>query len=240
VDGADGAQGIQGIPGVDGADGAPGLPGADGADGADGASSTDANTLFIGSDNDADEASSTLTLGTDGAALVTILESGAVGVGMVPSYELDVNGTTRTKVLKITGGADLAEGFDVVAEPSMVKAGMVVSIDPANSGKLMVSATANDRRVAGIISGAGDVLPGMIMSQIGTAADGEHPVALTGRVYCWVDGAVEPGDLLTTSNVPGHAMAVKNYEKARGAIIGKALTAQRGGRGLVLVLVSLQ
>ncbi len=162
---------------------------------------------------------------------------------MSPSFELDVNGTTRTKVLKITGGADLAEGFDVASSDSPVTPGMVVSIDPKNPGKLAVSVEAYDRRVAGIVSGAGDVMPGMIMSQVGTVADGEHPIALTGRVYCLVDarfGAIEPGDLLTTSATPGHAAKVDDHAKATGAVIGKAMSGLSEGRGLVLVLVSLQ
>jgi hypothetical protein len=62
-------------------------------------------------------------------------------------------------------------------------------------------------------------------------------------VYCKVDasyGAIEPGDLLTTSPTTGHAMKVRDHGKASGAILGKAMTALDSGRGLVLVLVSLQ
>ena len=58
----------------------------------------------------------------------------------------------------------------------------------------------------------------MLMRQSGSAADGEHPVALTGRVYCWADASsnpVKPGDLLTTSDTPGHAMKVTDYAKAQ-------------------------
>jgi hypothetical protein len=83
----------------------------------------------------------------------------------------------------------------------------------------------------------------MMMSQTGTLADGQHPVALSGRVYCWVDasrGAIKPGDLLTTSSTPGHAMKATNAARAQGAIIGKAMTGLKSGRGLVLVLVNLQ
>src|SRR5262249_42370194 len=103
----------------------------------------------------------------------------------------------------------------------------VVAIDAENPGKLVVSTQAYDRRVAGILSGAGGVQPGMMMGQSGTRADGDHPVALTGRVYVWADasnGPITPGDLLTTSNVPGHAMKVTDYSKAPGATIGKAMT----------------
>ena len=83
----------------------------------------------------------------------------------------------------------------------------------------------------------------MLMGQTYSIADGNHPVALTGRVYCWADassGPIEPGDLLTTSNTSGHAMKVTNYIKAQGAIIGKAMTGLKQGKGLVLVLVALQ
>jgi hypothetical protein len=119
---------------------------------------------------------------------------------------------------------------------------MVVSIDPANPGKLAVSREAYDHKVAGIISGANGVNPGMVMGQQGNdAASGATPVALTGRVYCYVDAdiaPVHPGDLLTTSATPGHAMKADPAQSA-GATIGKAMTALESGKGLVLVLVNL-
>src|SRR5262249_54825602 len=122
--------------------------------------------------------------------------------------------------------------------------GMVVSIDPTRPGELRLSTQAYDRTVAGVISGAGGVHTGLMLRQTESIADGAHPVALTGRVWCWVDadsaGSVQPGDLLTTSDTPGHAMKVSDRPRAGGAIIGKAMTALERGRGLVLVLVSLQ
>ena len=36
--------------------------------------------------------------------------------------------------------------------------------------------------------------------------------------------AIEPGDRLTTSDTPGHAMKVLREDVAMGAIIGKAMT----------------
>lgn len=174
------------------------------------------------------------------------------GTAVSPAnYDLSISdtGVTSVRVLQITGGADFAENFDVNAAPTAssetakVEAGMVVSIDPTSPGKLALSAQAYDRRVAGIISGAGGVNPGMTLRQEGTLANGKQPVALSGRVYCWVDasqGAVEPGDLLTTSATLGHAMKVMDAAKAQGAIIGKAMTSLKEGKGLVLVLVTLQ
>jgi len=171
-------------------------------------------------------------MGTDGVAKV-ILQADNGGEGRV-----------TTEVLTITGGSDLSEQFDINAINEQLKPGMLVSIDPKNAGELILSTKAFDRTAAGVISGAGGVKTGMLMGQHGTKADGKHPVALTGRVYCWVDadaaGAVEPGDLITTSDTPGHGMKVIDHAKAAGAIIGKAMTSLDKGKGLVLVLVSLQ
>jgi hypothetical protein len=163
----------------------------------------------------------------------------------------DFAGRTRTRVLEITGGSDFSESFDInlpeeaapASDLASLRPGLVVSIDPAAPGKLTLTTQAYDRRVAGVISGAGGVKPGMVMSQEGTLANGKYPVALNGRVYCWADaslGAIEPGDLLTSSGAAGHAMKVTDAARAQGAIIGKAMTGLKEGKGLVLVLVTLQ
>ncbi len=68
-------------------------------------------------------------------------------------------------------------------------------------------------------------------------------MALTGRVYVQADtsnGAIKPGDMLTTSGTPGRAMKVSDHLRAQGAILGKAMTGLRIGNGMVLVLVTLQ
>lgn len=166
---------------------------------------------------------------------------GSVGL----TLQADVGGESKvtTQVLQITGGSDLSEQFDIKAGRETLQPGMLVCIDSEHPGQLITSTKAYDRTVAGVMSGAGGVKPGMLMGQQGTAADGKHPVALSGRVYCEADasnGPIHPGDLLTTSNTPGHAMKVTDYPKAQGAIIGKAMSSLDKGQGLVLVLVSLQ
>ncbi len=151
-------------------------------------------------------------------------------------------------VLQITGGSDLAEPAhvsDVGLGAEAIQPGMVVSIDPANPGKLVLATEAYDRKVAGVISGAGGVQPGMIMKQEGhPVSEGEHPIAMAGKVYVWCDadagGPIQPGDRLTTSATPGHAMKVTNNDKGIGAVVGKAMTELKQGKGLVLLLVQPQ
>jgi hypothetical protein len=123
---------------------------------------------------------------------------------------------------------------------------MVVSIntDSNHPGEMRIASRAYDRTVSGIISGANGVNPGVVLRQTGSLADGTLPIACTGRVWCFCDadanGAIAQGDLLTTSATPGHAMRVTDFHQAQGAILGKALTPLLHGKGVVLVLVTLQ
>jgi hypothetical protein len=163
--------------------------------------------------------------------------------GSAWQFWVDNAGVTHTKVLEILGGSDLSEKFDVRDEPEAVEPGTVVSIDPDHEGRLLVAREPYDRRVAGVISGAGGVRTGMLMGQQGSVADGDHPVALTGRVYCratTANGPIRPGDLLTTSDLPGHAMRADDPLRAQGAVLGKAMGSLEQGEGLVLILVGLQ
>jgi hypothetical protein len=118
----------------------------------------------------------------------------------------------------------------------------VVVIDDAHPGQLKLSDRAYDTRVAGIVSGANGIKPGLALHQEGVVQGGQH-VALTGRVYALADATsspIRPGDLLTTSDSPGHVMKSADRERGTGAILGKAMTGLEGGKGMVLVLVSLQ
>ena len=144
-----------------------------------------------------------------------------------------------TTILELGEGLDFAEGFDN-ADNQAIEPGTVVSIDQDNPGKLCVSLIAYDNRVAGIVAGANNLGTGVRLG--GDRFDID--VALAGRVYCKVDATnagIEPGDLLTTSATPGYAMKAVDYDRARGAILGKAMQRlKQGQKGQILVLVTLQ
>ena len=174
--------------------------------------------------------------------------AGAYGVYGVSAHGYGVVGQTTDGYagyfigkVGITGGADLAERFDVSAA-ARVEPGTLLVIDDANPGKLRISDRAYDTRVAGIVSGAGGVKPGLTLHQEGLL-EGDHVVAIAGRVYVKAEAdsaPIRPGDLLTTSALAGHAMKATDRERGYGAIIGKAMTGLEHGTGLVLVLVNLQ
>lgn len=90
-----------------------------------------------------------------------------------------------------------------------------------------------------MISGANGINPGISLSQE-DVLDGDYPLTMLGRVYVKVTGKVEVGDMLTTSPKPGFAMSAKDYSKANGTVVGKAMTGNDEGEGMVLVLVNLQ
>jgi hypothetical protein len=140
--------------------------------------------------------------------------------------------------VSLTGG-DCAEDFDVV-DDNGVEPGTVMVID--NEGTLQPSTKAYDRRVAGVISGAGECKPGIVLNKRQTQGN-RKPVALVGRVYCKVDADHSPvgvGDLLTTSDTAGHAMKAADPFRAFGSVVGKALEPLKQGKGLIPILVALQ
>ncbi|WP_324677596.1 hypothetical protein [Hymenobacter sp. GOD-10R] len=180
----------------------------------------------------------------DGSGVVGISQSGA-GVygkgGRVAGFfegrvevkgDLDVTGDIRL------ANADCAEDFDI-ADASSVEPGTVMVL---GEDALHASQQPYDKRVAGVISGAGAYKPGIVLDQQ-PARTNRKPLALMGKVYCKVDAgyaSIEVGDLLTTSATPGHAMKASEPLKAFGAVLGKALRPLKEGQGLIPVLIALQ
>jgi hypothetical protein len=135
--------------------------------------------------------------------------------------------------------ADCAEDFDF-SKSDEIEPGTVVVIEA--EGKLVKSTTAYDKRVAGVLSGAGGYKPGIVFDKKDSEAN-RKPVALMGKVYCKVDAdssPIEVGDMLTSSSIAGYAMKAVDPFKAFGAVIGKALSSLNQGQGLIPILVTLQ
>lgn len=135
--------------------------------------------------------------------------------------------------------ADFAEEFDVTATTE-IEPGTVMVLD--HYGAVQPSRQAYDKRVAGVISGAGAYKPALILDKQHSSGN-RMPVALVGKVYCKVDAryaSIEVGDLLTTSDTPGHAMKADDPFKAFGSVIGKALRPLKAGQALIPILIALQ
>jgi hypothetical protein len=152
--------------------------------------------------------------------------------------DVKINGKLFATV-DVLVGADCAEEFDSGAEHEL-EPGTVLVLN--QDGMLQPGDRAYDRKVAGVISGAGDYRPGLILDRRESARR-RTLVALLGKVYCKVDArysAIEVGDLLTTSPTLGHAMKAEDPARAFGAVIGKALRPLEDGQGLIPILISLQ
>ena len=135
--------------------------------------------------------------------------------------------------------SDLAEDFDI-SETEKIEPGSVMVIN--QDGILQQSYQAYDKRVAGVISGAGNLRPGIILGQQ-QSQNNRMSIALVGKAYCKVDAqysTIEVGDMLTTSSTPGYAMKAADPFKAFGAVIGKALRPLQAGQGMIPILIALQ
>jgi hypothetical protein len=174
------------------------------------------------------------------AAVSAVNDKGGIGLfsagGIAGHFEGDVEVTGD---IRLVNAADCAEDFDI-SQGQGVEPGTVMVL--GEQGTLEPSQRAYDKRVAGVISGAGGFKPGIILDKQ-QFRDSRMPVALLGKVYCKVDAQyapVEVGDLLTTSPTMGHAMKAEDPLKAFGSVIGKALRPLQEGLGLVPILIALQ
>lgn len=172
--------------------------------------------------------------GADGD--LVLFPSGATDFNDLTQASIHLDGQTGDIILQ---NADCAEDFDV-APSEKIDPGTVMVLD--QEGALRTSREPYDKKVAGVISGAGDYRPGIILDKK-HAQRNRMPVALMGKVYCKVDAqysAIEVGDLLTTSPTAGHAMKASDSLRAFGAVIGKALRPLSKGQGLIPILIALQ
>jgi len=149
----------------------------------------------------------------------------------------DSNGTFRARgSVAANTTPDIAE--HIPAAPD-VEAADVVMADPDNTERVVKASGLYNSSALGVIS---DGTSSFMINPYGNA-DGTvnrtdtKPLVLAGRVPVKVtneNGAIKPGDHLTTSSTTGHAMKATRA----GATIGTALGFFDGTTGTVLVLVN--
>ena len=178
-----------------------------------------------------------------GGAGVSNFVTGKFGIGLVtPTEALHVGGNAKIEG-NVTATGNIAAKYQDIAEwvdaREAYAPGTVVI---ASERSATISSSAYDTTVIGVVSGQ----PGVLLGEAGA---GRVAVAQSGRVRIKVDaskGSIRVGDLLVTSDTPGHAMrsmplTVAGVSMHRpGTIIGKALESLPRGRGEILVLVTLQ
>jgi hypothetical protein len=139
----------------------------------------------------------------------------------------------------ILSNADAAEDFELAAGAEATPGTVMVL---AGDGAVQPCTTAYDRKVIGVVAGAGAYRPAIVLDRRPGNDARRAPISVMGKVACRADaayGAIEVGDLLTSSPTAGAAMRAADAAQAFGAVIGKALTPLREGAGLVDMVIGL-
>lgn len=168
--------------------------------------------------------------------------NGAGGGNFIAAYSKDVemqfrvasNGQARSDVGFATPAEDFAELLPAVQG---LQAGDVLIIGA--DGKLALSTKPYQTSVAGVYSTA----PGFLGGQpVESEIEGAIPLAMVGVVPVKAsveNGSIQPGDLLVTAALPGHAMRA-GANPPQGTVLGKALEPLAAGQGMIRILVILQ
>lgn len=167
-----------------------------------------------------------------------VIFGGNVGINTsTPDRLFKVNGNSNVTgdayaATRSGGAIDVAEW---IKSDSGLQPGDVVVVDRFTPNRVKKSTLARDSAVAGVVS----TRPHLLMGSEYQGPDA-IPLALTGRVPVKVTaeaGPIVPGDWLTTSSTPGHAM--KCASDCSGARVGKALEPLLNGSGTIVALVAL-
>lgn len=140
-----------------------------------------------------------------------------------------------------TGGADLAEAFEVEGGREACEPGDVLAISMHTDRTLERSSEPNSTRVAGVYA----TKPGVLLTDLDIEADASRrvPLGVVGVIPTKVsaeNGPIRRGDLLVTAATPGHAMKA-GAPPAVGTVLGKALQDFAGpGTGIITVLVNVK
>ncbi len=175
--------------------------------------------------------------GTGGGDFITAVNN----PGSDTQFRVLTTGEARSDVGFTTPAADFAEMLPAVAGLSAGDV-LVIGLD----GRLTLSSEPYQASVAGVYS----TQPGFLGGQpVDEELKNHVPLAVVGVVPVKVsaeNGPIRPGDMLTTSTIPGHAMLatpilLDGYTLyPSGVVIGKALEGLDEGTGVIRMLVVLQ
>lgn len=141
-----------------------------------------------------------------------------------------------------TGGADVAEAFEVEGRVSDYEPGDVLVISQRSDRRVTASEEPYSSHVIGVYA----TKPGVLLTELGVDDPLDHvvPVAVIGVVPTKVsaeNGAIRRGDMLVTASTPRHVMLGTERDRMLGAVVGKALAEFAGpGTGVIPVLVNVK
>lgn len=141
-----------------------------------------------------------------------------------------------------TGGADIAEAFEVVGISSEFEPGDVLELSTSHAQKVTHSGVPYSTLVAGVYA----TKPGVLLAEATNEDDISAlvPLGVLGVIptkVCLENGPIRIGDLIVTSSVKGHAMRGDPLvvRDRPGCLIGKALEEfSASTSGTIKVLVS--
>jgi len=168
------------------------------------------------------------------------------------AFIVDPEGNMKIRGMLITMGADFAEMWPISTshDPTRlgrIEPGHVLSLGP--DGGAVFARAPNALEPIGIVSTDPGILtpgPEGLEAEI---TDQKIPLAMKGIVPVKVTdegGAIRPGDVLTVSSKPGHAMKASPENLngltfyPSGSILGKAIEKFNGADGVIRVVLTLQ
>ena len=158
-----------------------------------------------------------------------------MGTTEAQKFHIDRNGAYHA-------GSDIGEALPTVEDADAYEPSDVLVISVSQPGAVERSTMAYGGAVIGVYS----MRPGFVGADKGGVTvvwPGDVPVAIAGIVPVKVsaeNGPISPGDLLTTSATPGHAMRCEGMEACFGRTLGKAMGGLEDGAGVIQMLVMLQ
>jgi hypothetical protein len=156
-------------------------------------------------------------------------------------FATDGKAYTSTGGSWASGGADLAETFEVDGPRSQYEPGDVLVLSSEAVYHVAKCSTPYSPAVAGVYATS----PGVVLGLDGVNSDPANnagiPMGVIGVIPTKVSGENGPiavGDLLVTSSTPGHAMKGSARRVHLGNVLGKAMEPFTGrGTGVIKVLV---